>query len=58
MTVIMSITGPLTLPVCRSVEMESGMKPLRSAGTAVRNQKLPAPWPTSKMMPRFCAWNM
>ena len=49
---IMSITGPLRLPVWRSVLIESGTKPCSMAGTALRNQKLAAPWPTSKMMPR------
>src|SRR5436853_353366 len=32
--------------------MESGTKPCLTAGTALRNQKLPAPWPTSKITPR------
>src|SRR6266478_3811901 len=36
-------------PVCRSVDIESGINPCLTAGTALRNQKLPAPWPTSKL---------
>ena len=43
---------PLTLPVWRSVLIESGTNPCSIAGTALRNQKLAAPWPRSKMMPR------
>ena len=50
--VVMSITGPLRLPVWRSVLIESGTKPCSMAGTALRNQKLAAPWPRSKMIPR------
>ena len=39
-------------PMCKSVDMESGTNPCLTAGTALRNQKLPAPWPTSKITPR------
>ena len=53
MQVSMSITTPATLPVCRSVLIESGMKPSAIAGTACRNQKLPAPCPRSKITPAF-----
>ena len=41
------------LPMCRSVEIESGAKPSFMAGTAIRQAKLPPPWPTSKMTPRL-----
>jgi WD40 repeat protein len=57
MVVIMSTTGPLTLRTCRSVEMVSGMKPCSMAGAALRNQKLLAPWPRSKITPRLRAAN-
>ena len=40
MVVIMFTTALLMLPVCQSVEMESGMKPFWTAGAAFRNQKL------------------
>ena len=41
------------LPMWRSVEMESGRKPSLIAGTAIRQAKLPPPWPTSKITPRL-----
>ena len=52
----MSIMAAFMLPACRSVEMESGGKPRRIAGTAFRNRKLPAPCPTSNRTPRSRAW--
>ena len=43
------------LPMCRSVEIESGKKPALTIGTAMRHRKLPPPCPTSKMTPRLRA---
>ena len=33
--------------------MESGRNPSFIAGTAIRQAKLPPPWPTSKITPRL-----
>jgi hypothetical protein len=41
------------LPVWRSVEIVSGVKPAFISGTAVDHRKLVPPWPTSKETPRF-----
>jgi len=46
----MSFMPAFMLPMCKSVEIESGMKPCLTAGAACRNRKLPPPCPTSKMM--------
>ncbi len=53
MTLSMSFMPAFMLPMCRSVEIESGRKPSFTAGTAMRQAKLPPPWPTSKMTPRL-----
>ena len=53
MTFSMSFMPAFMLPMCRSVEIESGRKPSLMSGTATRHAKLPPPWPTSKMMPRL-----
>ena len=44
----MSFIPAFMLSTCRSVEIESGVKPCRMAGMACRNEKLPPPCPTSK----------
>ena len=51
MTLSMSFIPAFMLATCRSVEIESGRKPAFTIGTATRQRKLPAPWPTSKMTP-------
>ena len=52
MTVSMSL-APVTMElVLRSVEIESGRSPSLMMGTATRQVKLAAPWPTSKITPR------
>lgn len=48
----MSFMPAFMLPMWRSVEIESGRKPCRTAGTATRHAKLLPPWPTSKITPR------
>ena len=53
----MSFIPAFMLSLCRSVEIESGRKPCWIAGAAWRKMKLPPPWPTSKIMPRFFASN-
>ena len=52
-TFSMSFIPAFMLPMCRSVEMESGGKPSFMDGTAMRQAKLPPPWPTSKITPRL-----
>ena len=53
MTVTRSL-APLTIElVLRSVEIESGRNPSLTIGTATRQVKLAAPWPTSKITPRL-----
>src|SRR5262249_18838469 len=54
-TLSMSFIPAFMLPIWRSVEMESGRNPSFIAGTAIRHKKLPPPWPTSKITPRFLA---
>ena len=44
-TLSMSFMPAFMLPMCRSVEIESGRKPSFMAGTAMRQRKLPPPWP-------------
>ena len=53
MTLSMSFMPAFMLLMCRSVEIESGMKPAFTIGTATRQAKLPPPWPTSKITPRL-----
>ena len=53
MTFSMSFIAAFMLPVCRSVEIESGTKPAFISGTAVAYRKLVPPWPTSKITPRL-----
>ena len=43
---------PLALLTWRSVEIVSGAKPWRMAGTAHLKSREPEPWPTSNKMPR------
>ena len=57
MTLVMSFMPRTMLSACRSVLIVSGQNPCAVAGSAWLYQKLPLPWPTSKMMPRFCASN-
>src|SRR5579862_4988728 len=57
MTNVMSFIPAFMLPMCRSVEIELATKPCCTAGTAWLKTKLPPPWPTSKITPRFCASN-
>ena len=52
-TLSMSFMPVFMLPMWRSVEIESGRNPALIAGTAIRHRKLPPPWPTSKITPRF-----
>lgn len=52
-TLSMSLTLAFWLVACKSVEIESGRKPSWMIGTAIRQTKLPPPWPTSKITPRF-----
>ena len=52
-TFSMSFMPAFMLPMCRSVEIESGRKPSFTSGTATYQAKLPPPWPTSKMTPRL-----
>ena len=56
-TFVMSFMPVFMLVICRSVEMESGVKPCFTAGIAWRQEKLPPPWPTSKITPRLRASN-
>ena len=53
MTLSMSFMPAFMLLSCRSVEIESGMKPAFISGIAQLHMKLPPPWPTSKMTPRL-----
>ena len=53
MTLSMSFMPAFMLLMCRSVEIESGTKPAFTIGIATRHAKLPPPWPTSKITPRF-----
>ena len=50
-----SKTGPSTLIVLTSLLMVSGWKSLARAVSTVSKEQLPAPWPTSKMIPRLLA---
>ena len=52
-TLSMSFMPAFMLPMCRSVEIESGRKPAFIAGTATPQEKLPPPWPTSNITPRL-----
>ena len=54
----MLFAGPRMLPECRSVLMLSGGNPSSIARFALRNQKLPAPWPRSNQTPRARASRM
>ena len=53
-----SSAAPFRLLRCRSVLMLSGGKPAATAGAALRNQKLPPPWPRSNRTPRSRACHM
>ena len=53
MTLSMSFMPAFMLLMCKSVEIESGMKPAFTIGIAMPQLKLPPPWPTSKITPRL-----
>ena len=54
-TLLMSFIPLFILSAWRSVLITFGRKPCCIAGTACRQEKAPPPWPTSKMIPLFCA---